>query len=159
MSKVRTAKRVKTKPALNALQHGIRTARVLPAEQPAYEAHSADLKASLAPKDYLEELLVERVALCLWRLQRLTVWEGALMKGNMQGARLESLLQDREVSDEEAGVLSEAQVNRLTRYEAHLERSMYRALHELEALQSRREGRAAPLARVEVHGLPEEGAM
>lgn len=43
----------------------------------------------------------------------------------------------------------------LIRYEAHLNRQLYSALHELQALQDRRDGRPAPLARVEVHGLPE----
>jgi hypothetical protein len=43
----------------------------------------------------------------------------------------------------------------VARYEAHLSRELYRALHELEAMQARRQGQAAPLARVEVHGLPE----
>jgi hypothetical protein len=36
------------------------------------------------------------------------------------------------------------------RYEAHLSRELYRALHELEALQTRRAGRLAPLGRVDV---------
>jgi hypothetical protein len=34
--------------------------------------------------------------------------------------------------------------------EAHLSRRMYQALHELEALQRRRGGKAAPLARLDV---------
>jgi hypothetical protein len=38
----------------------------------------------------------------------------------------------------------------IARYEAHLSRQMYQALHELEALQARRGGKAAPLARVDV---------
>jgi hypothetical protein len=45
---------------------------------------------------------------------------------------------------------SEADLQTIARYEAHLSRQMYQALHELEALQARRRGRAAPLARVDV---------
>jgi hypothetical protein len=41
---------------------------------------------------------------------------------------------------------------KIARYETHLERGLYRAMHELEAMQDRRKGRAAPLARVQVHG-------
>ena len=41
------------------------------------------------------------------------------------------------------------------RYEAHLPRLMFKALHELEALQVRRSGGAAPLARLDVDGLSE----
>jgi hypothetical protein len=46
----------------------------------------------------------------------------------------------------------EADLQKIARYEAHLSRQMYQALHELEALQKRRVGGAAPLARVDVHG-------
>ena len=38
-------------------------------------------------------------------------------------------------------------------YEAHLSRGLYKALHELEALQVRRAGGAAPLALLDVDGL------
>ena len=44
----------------------------------------------------------------------------------------------------------------VVRYDAHLNRQFYRALHELEALQTRRLGGIAPLARVDVQGLPEK---
>jgi hypothetical protein len=47
-------------------------------------------------------------------------------------------------------LLDEADLQRISRYEAHLSRQMYQALHELEALQTRREGKAAPLARLDV---------
>jgi hypothetical protein len=41
----------------------------------------------------------------------------------------------------------------LARYEAHINRQFYNAIHELEAAQSRRRGEVTPLARVELHGL------
>jgi hypothetical protein len=44
----------------------------------------------------------------------------------------------------------EADLEKINRYEAHLSRQMYQALHELEALQKRRGGEATPLARVDV---------
>lgn len=47
-------------------------------------------------------------------------------------------------------------LDRIQRYEAHLNRQLQAAMHELEALQARRIGRAAPLARVDVAGLPEQ---
>jgi hypothetical protein len=47
-------------------------------------------------------------------------------------------------------LLEQADLQRIIRYEAHLSRQMYQALHELEALQSRRRGAATPLARVDV---------
>jgi hypothetical protein len=43
-----------------------------------------------------------------------------------------------------------ADLEKISRYEAHLSRQMYQALHELEALQARRDGKGAPLARLDV---------
>jgi len=47
----------------------------------------------------------------------------------------------------------EKTLDKVARYEAHLSRGLYKALHELEALQARRTGGAAPLARLDVDGL------
>jgi hypothetical protein len=44
-------------------------------------------------------------------------------------------------------------LEKVARYEAHLSRLFHKALHELEALQVRRAGGAAPLARLDVDGL------
>jgi hypothetical protein len=52
-------------------------------------------------------------------------------------------------------MLNEDQMQKLARYEAHLSREMYKALHELEALQKRRAGEPTPLARVDISGIPE----
>ena len=46
----------------------------------------------------------------------------------------------------------EATLNRITRYEAHLAKQFYQALHELEAIQTRRNGGSSPLARLEING-------
>jgi hypothetical protein len=47
----------------------------------------------------------------------------------------------------------EKTLEKVARYEAHLSRLFHKALHELEALQVRRAGGAAPLARLDVEGL------
>ena len=41
-------------------------------------------------------------------------------------------------------------LEKVCRYEAHLSRLFHKALHELEALQVRRQGGSAPLARLDV---------
>lgn len=46
-------------------------------------------------------------------------------------------------------------MERIVRYEAHVSRQLYQAMHELEALQARRQGGQAPLARVDVQGVSE----
>ena len=45
----------------------------------------------------------------------------------------------------------ESDLQKIGRYEAHISREMYKALHELEALQTQRAGGVAPLARIDVH--------
>jgi hypothetical protein len=45
-------------------------------------------------------------------------------------------------------------LEKVTRYEAHLSRELYRALHELEAMQARRRGHLATVLRVDVNGGP-----
>jgi hypothetical protein len=47
----------------------------------------------------------------------------------------------------------EKTLEKVARYEAHLSRQLYKALHELEALQAKRAGGTAPLARLDVQGL------
>jgi hypothetical protein len=46
-------------------------------------------------------------------------------------------------------------LEKVARYEAHLQRGLYKAMHELEALQARRQGGSAPLARLDVDRLAE----
>ncbi len=49
----------------------------------------------------------------------------------------------------------EETLQKVARYEAHISRQLYQALHELESLQKRRTtGEGAPLARLEVNGAP-----
>ena len=64
------------------------------------------------------------------------------VEGQLQNMRRERLLPD------------DRTLEKVSRYEAHLSRLMFKALHELEALQVRRSGGAAPLARLDVDGLP-----
>jgi hypothetical protein len=58
---------------------------------------------------------------------------------------LERMARERLLPDEKT-------LEKVSRYEAHLFRGLYKALHELEALQSRRSGGSAPLARLDVDG-------
>lgn len=46
-------------------------------------------------------------------------------------------------------------LEKVARYEAHLSRLLYKAMHEIEALQTRRLGGSTPLARLDVDGLAE----
>ncbi len=70
--------------------------------------------------------------------------EAEKVESQLQNMRRERLLPDVRTLD------------KVSRYEAHLSRLMFKALHELEALQVRKAGGAAPLARLDVDGLPEK---
>ena len=80
--------------------------------------------------------------------------KGCELKGNGErilelGDRAKALLTEQQAH---AVMLSDVNIQKVQRYEGHLERILYRALHELEALKDKRNGGQAPLARVEVHG-------
>src|SRR5262249_12045768 len=67
----------KARASPTAVRHGFRSElAVLPFEQAdAWERHRDGVIRSLAPVGTLEEALAFRVALCLWRLQRVAVYE------------------------------------------------------------------------------------
>jgi hypothetical protein len=69
-----------------------------------------------------------------------------------RGAKFEVKEMERELSmmRRERILPDEKTLEKITRYEAHLSRLLYKTLHELEALQARRSGSAAPLARIDV---------
>lgn len=88
----------------------------------------------------------------------------ALLKVATEEARREALSakyqaeqveRDLERMSRERLLPDETTLQKITRYEAHLCRLLYKTLHELEALQARRSGQAAPLARLDIDGLPE----
>jgi hypothetical protein len=73
---------------------------------------------------------------------------GARREAERVAADLDRMRRERLLPDDDT-------LNKVVRYEAHLNRQLYQALHELEALQARRLGAPTPLARVDVHGLAE----
>jgi hypothetical protein len=83
----------------------------------------------------------------------------AVMEALHTAARHEDAIKAAKAEKAEAELLAErrarilpdrADLEKIARYEAHLSRQMYQALHELEALQARRVGKGAPLARLDV---------
>jgi hypothetical protein len=85
-----------------------------------------------------------------------------LLESAAEGARLEVSKAKREAERVERNLRNmsrerllpdEKTLEKIARYEAHLSRGLYQAMHELEALQTKRSGGAAPLARVDVQGL------
>ena len=108
-----------------------------------WRVHRDGVIASLAPVGSLETKLAERVALLLWRLNRVIAYEQA------EYGRANQRHEDFRLP---AG----NELDKIMRYEAHLSRQLYQAKHELEVLQKQRRGEATPLARLDVQGVTEE---
>lgn len=147
-----------------------------------FEAH---IMRSLDPQGAIEVALAARVAESLWRLDRITRAESEFIATARIRAepppwkkQEEPTAEQRAKNEElirtnfyvESHVMGEAHrkhrlrtqlvpdredLDRLIRYEAHLNRQLYQALHELEARQARRAGEPAPLARLDVNTLSE----
>lgn len=129
----------KARSSRNALKHGLTAAActVLPDEDAAaYTAVVERLTDDLAPADEVERLLVGRIGQLFWRLHRAGRLEQAL------GAALLCASPGAEpLSLQDVGYSATRIVKYLAllgRYESGIERSLYRALHELERRQAAR---------------------
>ena len=96
-------------------------------------------------------ILTDRIISTAWRLRRAVAVESALFDGE-------------DKPDNAFGHYGREKMAVLSRYEVTLERSLYKALHELQRFQAARAGQFAPLAEavhveVSVSGLGEAEAM
>ncbi|MBF8305242.1 MAG: hypothetical protein HW398_430 [Acidobacteria bacterium] len=152
----------------NALKHGLLAREIVVAAGPGQENAAEfrflleQLRCDLRPVGALEEILVEKIAACYWRLRRLLHSEtGEVRKGLLRAVdkaasqqRIRKMV-GREMTEEEEDACIETEqdcrhvpeievADKLLRYEMTLERGLYRALHLLERIQSRRKGEAVP---------------
>ena len=141
----------KAQSRINALKHGLLAESVVvsPAENPTefFELY-ADMHRDLDPEGRLEETLVDRIISLTWRLGRACRVDRELFllgqpalpgDGNLGWA----FRRDAEGTEALA---------KLSRYESHLDRSMLRALHELQRLQAARKAGVSPaIPAVDVH--------
>src|SRR5215213_3857891 len=145
--------------ALNAVQHGLLSRQaVIHGESEAELVELGKrLRGQLAPSGELELLLVDRIVSTAWRLRR--------------AVSLESMLFDMKSGDSSGlcGAVAfkgdRDKLQLLSRYELTLERSLFRALHELQRRQAERQGQlVSPPVTVDLtvdvttDTLPEEAA-
>jgi hypothetical protein len=114
----------------NAVKHGIFSKVVVLKEEPrvAFNALANGLFSDLQPQGVLEEILVEKLAVLIWRYRRLIAAEAE----NSKSIDLSNLGGTRWTTDH------------LLRYEASIERAFDRALSQLERLQRMRLGQPIP---------------
>jgi hypothetical protein len=128
----------------NARKHGLLSRETfLPDEDGnALDAFSRNLHADLLPVGELENLLVERIVSSAWRLRRVLRVERELFSRealNVWGANK----MDLGLAFTQEGNGADA-FSKLSRYETSIERSLFRALHELQRLQALRAGQQVP---------------
>ena len=138
----------------NAHTHGLLSQEVLLPDEDgaALEALSTRLHTHFAPASVLEALVVDRVIVQTWRLRRAVAVETSLM----------TWLLARGLLSQEAGLVDVltcdygAYLERIQRYETAIERSLYKAMAELERLQAARSeapGSARSVVVVESNGF------
>jgi hypothetical protein len=140
---------------LNALWHGaLAVDPLLPGEDPAaFSQFRERFRRMYQPVSQAEEILVDRIVLACWRLQRLASMQGvvlcALDSPRSSGPSFIRSLkrfvlgqaEPPEPDPEEAGAPDALTcacitLGKLARYESAYENSFYRALHELELLRA-----------------------
>jgi hypothetical protein len=120
--------------ALNGIKHGLlsRESLVRGESKAELAEFGKRLRVQLAPVGELELLLLDRIVSTAWRLRRLV--------------SVETLLYDREDKlDAVFNRYGREKMAVLSRYEVTLERSLYKALHELQRLQAARDGQVVRL--------------
>jgi len=113
----------------NALRHGLLSSKVLINNERKSELEdmSRKIRADLKPQSAIEMLLVDRIIANFWRLRRAMTIEQ------------KDIFYD--IGDE-IGLKNDADI--FFRYETMLERGIYKALHELQRIQSARRGEKPP---------------
>jgi hypothetical protein len=158
----------------NALKHGVLASALLitegeGAEDPAEFNELLDgLRRDLAPVGNLEEMLVEKIAVCWWRQKRVLSCEAGLVRrafvpnlqyqGMLDRLANQGLLvptPERDAIKDHLRLPSSDDVGRILRYETANNRQLVYAINQLERLQRARRGEQIP-APVSFHVSAEE---
>jgi hypothetical protein len=111
---------------MNALKHGLLSKAVLIAGEDAEQllAITKRIRFEMKPETEIERILVDRIISNVWRLKRALAMENGEVLSGTGGLMYDS--------------------DKFFRYETMLEKGMYRALHELERIQAKRNGSDVP---------------
>jgi len=134
----------------NALRHGLRAEKLIcfDEQEGDFVAFHQAQRAVFAPADAVEEQLVERIAVCAWRLRRTYRVEAEMFNAFRQ---TKPQFHDTELATVFDRASQEMSV--LSRYEVALDRAMHQAALMLERRQARREDEAVlPPIAVQITG-------
>lgn len=134
---------------LNALKHGLLSEVILLPEED--EAALLELgkkiRTELKPLGELELALTDRIVSNLWRLRRALKAEMEMMDDDCDPSSSFDLDQNRKSLGKAFSIdfNGSDSYGKFIRYEASIERGLYKALHELQRLQAARNGQVVPL--------------
>ena len=128
-------KKGKEKSKMNAVKHGILTeATILPGEDIEVLVDiMTDLHAELQPQGQLEEILVDRIISCTWRLQRVNRAETTQILRHYREHMpdMSEFPTSTVKRNAENSFFNSSHVDTFLRYETTIERQLYRALNTL----------------------------
>ena len=143
----------------NALKHGLLSREIVVQSGEGkesvedYQCLLASLRQDLQPVGVLEEMLVEKIAVCYWRLARVSRCENAEIRRNFafKPSVLDSGLGRKEnpAMEEIRSHLSlpnEELLDKLSRYETSNNRQLFQAMNQLDRLQRQRKEGTSPRA-------------
>jgi len=132
---------------MNAVKHGLLCQQALLEEEDAEELAELELsvRRRLLPDDGLELYLVDRMVANIWRLRRLIKIEGSIMEYEKNGPLALNIFDHGKQKEDckRVDMFRSELIERIMRYEASIDRGTYRALHELQLLQTIRRGEQA----------------
>jgi len=132
---------------LNAIKHGLLSQKAIFRWEDGELLHILEeaITSEYKPEGEIEKILIDRICSGFWRLQRIL----SLESNNAF---------ERNVFERKLELTGTA--DRFIRYEMMIERSIYKALHELERIQAKRNGENVPLPvalDVDISGGKENG--
>ena len=132
----------KEKVALNAIKSGLTSVRpILPGESRAdWDAFRRAIIDDLAPYSPVATELAEGVAFGFWRRRRLITYQLAVIAERQHLEQASARLLPNPLD-----------IEKIIRYETHVNRQVHQGLHELEAMEADRRGQPTPLLRLEVN--------
>ena len=168
----------KARSKMNATKHGLRIEHgspVIPGaeSEEEWQAFHQGFVDSWQPEGHHELFLTGEIAAVAWRLQRVPTVEAGLIQARLHGipdhmatvaqygSKVTGKPPDEYLTQEEYDryflaslIPGSADIPNLVRYESALHRRFIQTSHELEAIQTRRQGGQAPLARLDISGPP-----
>lgn len=129
----------------NAVIHGILRNSITDYEQEFYSNILEDLQDEYQPQGVIEQMLIERIAICYLKLFRVQKAETEFMKSKLKPKVMDyDISFGKVIEDGYEPKITDAHVERLSnvysRYETTIENRLFRAIHELERAQKIRRG-------------------